>query len=70
MRFSRATILFTLVSVADFASPRAHAEESMFPSAPVAKPFMDFDGKGFIVNGQRTYVSSASIHYPRVPKDL
>jgi beta-galactosidase len=42
----------------------------MFPPAPEAKAFMDIDGKGFIVNGQRTFLASGSIHYPRVPRDL
>ena len=44
--------------------------ESMFPPAPEAKPHIDFDGKGFIVEGQRTYITSGSIHYPRVPREL
>jgi beta-galactosidase len=44
--------------------------EAMFPPAPEAKPYIDFDGKGFIVNGQRTYLASGSIHYPRVPREL
>ena len=44
--------------------------EAMFPPAPDAKPYMDFDGKGFIINGQRTFLASGSIHYPRVPREL
>src|SRR5471030_2456417 len=51
--------------VPTFADP-----ESMFPPTPEAKPYIDFDGKGFIVNGQRTYLASGSIHYPRVPREL
>ncbi len=31
---------------------------------------MDVDGNGFIVNGQRTFIASGSIHYPRVPVEL
>jgi len=44
--------------------------ESMFPPAPEAKPYIDFDGKGFMVNGKRTFIASGSIHYPRVPREL
>ncbi len=42
----------------------------MFPPAPAAKPFIDFDGEGFSVNGQREFISSGSIHFPRVPHEL
>jgi beta-galactosidase len=48
----------------------AIADETMFGPAPEAKPFIDFDGKGFIINGQRTFLVSGSIHYPRVPRAL
>ena len=46
------------------------AEEAMFPPAPDAKSSMDVDGKGFIVEGKRTFLASGSIHYPRVPQEL
>ena len=48
----------------------AGAEDTMFPPAAAAQPFMNFDGKGFIVNGQRMFLVSGSIHYPRVPRAL
>jgi beta-galactosidase len=49
---------------------QAQENDLMYPSANLAKPFIDFDGAGFIINGQRTYYSSGSIHYPRVPHEL
>jgi len=62
-----------LLAVA-FCLPRAvvHAEknDSIFPPAPAAQAAIHFDGKGFVVNGQRTFISSGSIHYPRVPSPL
>jgi len=42
----------------------------MYPPTEAAKPCIDYDGAGFTVNGQRTYLSSGSIHYPRVPQEL
>jgi beta-galactosidase len=42
----------------------------IYPPVEAAKPFIDFDGAGFTINGQRTYYSSGSIHYPRVPHEL
>jgi beta-galactosidase len=63
-----AVIFLSLVDLASAATPPDN--ETMFPPAPEAKASIDFDGKGFIVNGQRTYVSSGSIHYPRVPREL
>jgi len=49
---------------------RAAANEDFYPPTASAKPFIDLDGHGFIVNGRRTYIESGSIHYPRVPTEL
>lgn len=46
------------------------ADDGMFPPAAAARPFIDFDGKGFIVHGRRTFIASGSLHYPRVPRAL
>ncbi len=48
----------------------AWCNDAMFPPETAAKGAIDVDGKGFIINGQRTYVASGSIHYPRVPHEL
>ena len=37
----------------------------MFPPAANAKAVIDYDGKGFIIDGERTHLNSGSIHYPR-----
>jgi beta-galactosidase len=42
----------------------------MFPPAPAASAFINFDGRGFLVNGKRTFIVSGSLHYPRVPRAL
>ncbi len=42
----------------------------MFPAAAVAKPYIDFDGKGFLIHGKRTFVASAGMEYARVPHEL
>jgi beta-galactosidase len=42
----------------------------MYPPAATVRAFIDFDGAGFIINGQRTFLSSGSIHYSRVPHEL
>ena len=61
-----AIALFSLAGVC-----AVHADpEAMFPPAPEAKQYINFDGKGFTINGQRTYIASGSIHYPRVPREL
>lgn len=48
----------------------AEKNDSIFPPAPAAMDAIRFDGKGFVVNGKRTFISSGSIHYPRVPSPL
>ena len=48
----------------------SRADDGMFPPAASAKSFIDFDGKGFLVNGKRTFIASGSLHYPRLPRAL
>ena len=48
----------------------AQTNDHMFPSAAAAKPFMDMDSKGFIINGKRTFLVSAGMEYARVPRAL
>lgn len=65
-----AMIRFAILVLALFALPARANPEMMFPPAPEAKAFIDFDGKGFIIDGKRTFITSGSIHYPRVPSEL
>ena len=45
-------------------------DDNIFPPATVATArVINFDNKGFIINGQRTFITSGSIHYPRVPQE-
>jgi beta-galactosidase len=61
---------FALLALALLAQPAFADPALMFPPSPEAKSSIDFDGKGFIVEGNRTYISSGDIHYPRVPSEL
>lgn len=42
--------------------------DSIFPALPAAKPYINFDGKGFLVNGKRTYIVAGELQYPRTPR--
>jgi len=44
--------------------------DHMFPAAAAAKPFVDYDARGFLINGKRTFIASASMEYARVPRGL
>lgn len=50
--------------------PSASADDGIFPPAMTAKPFIDFDGRGFLVNGHRTFLASGGIEFSRVPRAL
>ena len=50
--------------------PAAHANDGIFPPTPAAAGTINFDGKGFLIHGQRTFIASGSIHYARVPREL
>jgi len=55
---------------------RAHAfgwpnsNDSIFPPESAAKPYINFDGKGFLVNGKRTYIVAGELQYPRTPRAM
>jgi len=55
---------------------RAHAagwpnsNDSIFPPQSAAKPYINFDGKGFLINGKRTYIVAGEMQYPRTPRAM
>src|SRR5882757_8046820 len=46
------------------------SNDHIFSAAARAKPFIDFDAKGFLVGGKRTFLVSAGMEYARVPHEL
>ena len=65
----RPSLLFAALSFAALFSD-VRANDGIFPPAPAASATIDFDGKGFIIRGQREFIASGSIHYARVPHEL
>ncbi|WP_114938704.1 beta-galactosidase [Mucilaginibacter endophyticus] len=67
----RYTILTSILLITGFTA--AHSQGSndhIFPASAIAKPFIDFDSKGFLVNGKRTFIASAGLEYARIPHEL
>jgi beta-galactosidase len=67
---SRAVLILVCFISLAMTSPGLRANADIFPPSEAAKPSIDFDGAGFIINGQRTWIASGSLHYPRVPRAL
>lgn len=44
--------------------------DHIFPASAGAKPYIDFDSKGFLINGKRTFIVSAGLEYARIPHEL
>src|SRR4051794_10091352 len=44
--------------------------DHIFPPTALAKPYISFDNKGFLIHGKRTFIVSAGIEYARVPRKL
>ncbi|MGI4787273.1 MAG: beta-galactosidase [Janthinobacterium lividum] len=42
--------------------------DNIFPALPAAQPYIDFDGRGFLVHGKRTFIVSGELQYPRTPR--
>ncbi len=53
-----------------FQAERALANNSIFQPQPAAQSTINFDGQGFLINGQRTYIASAGLEYARIPQAL
>jgi beta-galactosidase len=44
--------------------------DHIFPPSPKAKAFINYDSRGFLINGKRTFIISAGMEYARVPRAL
>ncbi len=69
---NRAALFLLLVSLAlglTGARP-ARANDHIFPAAPAARSAIDFDSRGFLIRGKRTFIVSAGMEYARVPRAL
>jgi beta-galactosidase len=68
--------MLSLIPRASAAAPaggtnaRGTHNDGIYPPSDAAKPFIDFDNKGFIVNGKHVFLASGSIHYARVPHEM
>jgi beta-galactosidase len=59
-----------LLSLAPLMPSSVRANDSFFPPQPAAQSVINFDGKGFLINGERTFIVSAGMEYTRVPREL
>jgi hypothetical protein len=55
--------VFSLIFLTVLASSRLLANDDFFPPSPHAAKVINFDGRGFIINGNRTFITSGSIHF-------
>jgi beta-galactosidase len=66
-------IVLSIVTLQGYSQPGSGTptrDDHIFPSAAAAKPFINFDARGFLINGKRTFITSASMEYARVPRAL
>ena len=63
-------VLLTIVGSANTQILRAQVNDHIFPAAAAAKKYIDFDAKGFLINGKRTFLVSAGLEYARIPHQL
>lgn len=65
IRFAALLLLALLLSLPSAA--RADNDD-MFPPAPAAASSVNFDGRGFLIHGKRTFIASGGMEYTRVPR--
>ena len=44
--------------------------DSIFPPMPAAKPYINFDGRGFLIHGKRTFIAAGELQYSRTPRTM
>ena len=61
---------FAAAATAQTAESTPDHNDHIFPAAPTARGVIDFDPRGFLIDGKRTFITSASLEYARVPRAL
>jgi beta-galactosidase len=72
LRMLPAVLLLALVLSAPVARAAGWpgTNDAMFPPAPAAKPFIDIDGRGFLIHGRRVFIVAGELQYTRTPRAL
>jgi len=74
MKQSPRLLMFLLVAAACLLPLRAqafgwpNANDNIFPPQAAAKPYIDFDGRGFLIHGKRTFIAAGELQYARTPR--
>ena len=68
--FSRTIFRFLFLTLFLGLMTTAGRAQNFFPPLPAAKSSIDFDNRGFLIHGKRTFIASAGIEYVRVPRAL
>ena len=63
-------ICFAFVQGISAQSTVPSRNDHIFPSSLKAKPYINYDARGFLINGKRTFIASAGMEYARVPRAL
>lgn len=64
------SLLFVLMLTGSRLAYSQAINDHIFPAHETAKPFINFDSKGFLINGKRTFLASAGLEYARIPRQL
>jgi beta-galactosidase len=63
-------LLTILLSIAITTARGQDSNDHILPASATAKPYIDFDSKGFVIEGKRTFLVSAGLEYARIPHEL
>ena len=69
MRNTFTTWLAALLLLGTFGKATV-ANDDIFPPAPAAASSIHFDGRGFVIDGKRTFITSGGMEYARIPRAL
>ncbi|HTI98658.1 MAG TPA: beta-galactosidase [Dongiaceae bacterium] len=67
---TRIALVGLLLGLVLIIAPRTRANDGIFAPQSAAQNAINFDGRGFLINGQRVFIVSAGIEYARVPHEL
>lgn len=64
------TLFAAITAPASAQTDNPSRNDHIFPPSKEASAFINYDKRGFIINGKRTFIVSAGIEYARVPREL
>ena len=70
MLLAATLLMLALLPIRSHAFGWPNQNDSIFPPMAAAKPYINFDGRGFLIHGKRTFIAAGELQYSRTPRAM